>query len=324
MDTGTHFVMGIGLAGLAHIDPVVASSSVMGGAVLLSTIAGSQAPDLDTLFRLKGTSLYVKNHRGASHSLPALLLYSMLIPLFVAILITGTNLLHLLLWTGIAVGIHVLTDLLNGYGTQAFRPFTEKWVSWNVLHIFDIVIFLLHIIGIGLWIAGAPPAIVFASIYTLVVLYTGWRIVYKSIMRKRIEATVATHGVLHLFPTRHLLQWNIIYYTDNAIHLGEIKRGHIHWSEELPIAQWEHPAITSAQAHPDIRNFLYFSRYAYVEVEETDFGAEVRFIDLRYRKKKNFPLVAAINLNQRLEPIDCYVGWKQEQKVSKKLKLSLE
>lgn len=126
-----------------------------------------------------------------------------------------------------------------------------------------------------------------------------------------------------MFPTRNLFEWNLIYYGKEEIRLGEVKRGEIHWSEILPQQQLQHPAIEKAKQHRDIQNFLYFSRYAYVDMYETDFGYEVRFIDLRYRKKRNFPLLAAIYLNQKLEPINCYVGWKQEQKVTKKLKLSL-
>lgn len=40
MDTGTHLVIGLGLAGLAHIDPVIASDPVASTAVLIGTVAG--------------------------------------------------------------------------------------------------------------------------------------------------------------------------------------------------------------------------------------------------------------------------------------------
>lgn len=69
MDTGTHLIMGIGLGGLAAIDPVVAANPAIHTAVLLGTVIGSQAPDLDGLLRLKGNAIYIRNHRGISHSL---------------------------------------------------------------------------------------------------------------------------------------------------------------------------------------------------------------------------------------------------------------
>ena len=52
MDTGTHFVMGIALGGLATLDPVVVDGSVTAQAVLVGTILGSQAPDIDTISQI--------------------------------------------------------------------------------------------------------------------------------------------------------------------------------------------------------------------------------------------------------------------------------
>ena len=51
MDTGTHVVMGVGLAGLATLDPVVANDPVLFGSVFVGTMLGSQAPDFDTILK---------------------------------------------------------------------------------------------------------------------------------------------------------------------------------------------------------------------------------------------------------------------------------
>ena len=76
MDSGTHLVMGLGLAGLASIDPVVASDQTLYAAVLIGTVVGSQAPDLDGLLRLKSNAAYIRNHRGVSHSIPAVAIWT--------------------------------------------------------------------------------------------------------------------------------------------------------------------------------------------------------------------------------------------------------
>lgn len=52
MDTGTHVVMGIALGGIATLDPVVGSDPAMAHAVMIATLAGSQAPDIDTVLKL--------------------------------------------------------------------------------------------------------------------------------------------------------------------------------------------------------------------------------------------------------------------------------
>ena len=64
MDTGTHVVMGIALGGIATLDPVVGSDPAMAHAVMIATLAGSQAPDIDTVLKLeKQCCLYKESQR---------------------------------------------------------------------------------------------------------------------------------------------------------------------------------------------------------------------------------------------------------------------
>jgi len=94
MDTGTHTVMGVALGGLATLDPAVQQDPVLFNAVFIGTMIGSQAPDLDTVLKLRNNAVYIRNHRGITHSIPAILLwgiglsggYTFLILYFVIIL----------------------------------------------------------------------------------------------------------------------------------------------------------------------------------------------------------------------------------------------
>ncbi len=78
MDTATHIVMGVSLAGLATLDPVVQSDPALFNAVLIGTIVGSHAPDFDTVFKMKDNATYIRHHRGASHSIPAIIMWGSL------------------------------------------------------------------------------------------------------------------------------------------------------------------------------------------------------------------------------------------------------
>jgi len=156
MDSGTHLVFGLGLGGLALTDPVISSHPYGPVAVLIGTVLGSQAPDADTVLRFKSNADYIRNHRGLSHSLPALACWAALLTLILSLAFRTVPWTHLLLWILIAVLVHVATDLFNSYGTQAFRPFTRKWIAWNVIHIFDPAIFLSHLAAILLWATAGP------------------------------------------------------------------------------------------------------------------------------------------------------------------------
>ena len=99
MDSGTHFVMGIALGGLALADPVVANHSMTFTAVMAGTIIGSQAPDVDTVLKLRNNAIYIRHHRGITHSLPAVAIWPILITIVLSLILQDVNVLHLWLWT---------------------------------------------------------------------------------------------------------------------------------------------------------------------------------------------------------------------------------
>lgn len=217
MDTATHLVMGIGLAGLSFVDPVVASDPKLAGAVMLATILGSQAPDADTALRLKDNAIYIRNHRGITHSLPFLILWPALIALVLGPLFGFTDLAalsHVALWGFIGVGVHVFSDLFNTYGTQAARPFTEKWIAWNIIHIFDPFIFGSHIAAILLWITGiVPPKPLFITLYACTILYYIWRTVVHARLTRNIKLKDIHHNAGERYiviPTISLKRWNVV------------------------------------------------------------------------------------------------------------------
>ncbi|WP_339060192.1 metal-dependent hydrolase [Tepidibacillus marianensis] len=234
MDTGTHFVMGVSLAGLAHIDPLVQHQSVLAQAVLIGTLVGSQAPDLDGVTRFfGGTANYIKNHRGISHSLPFLLVWPTIITLILTYFYIDVSFFHLWIWTFIAVFFHVFLDIFNAYGTQAFRPFTEKRIALNVINIFDPFLFSTHIIGILLWVmVMAQPSSIFPIIYFITLLYMGWRTITHHNLIKKIKLDEKVKGKLTILPTIRWSIWNLIEEEPTQFRLGIIRNNHIEWVDQ--------------------------------------------------------------------------------------------
>lgn len=327
MDTGTHLVIGLGLGGLAHIDPVVAGDPVVAAAVLIGTVAGSQAPDSDTLLRLRGNAVYVKNHRGLSHSLPALLLWTALITGVLALFFDGLPLLTVGLWVFIAAVFHVFTDLFNTYGTQAARPFTEKWIAWNIIHIFDPFIFTSHTAAILLWVTGmAPPEIIFPILYGLTAIYYVWRTLYFFQLKRRLPQLDPSHRSgdrYTMIPTVNLSQWQLVKQKpDGTFALGELKNQTVSWVDER-IACDDHPAVQASKNHRDIAAFLYFTSFACADLKEHSWGYEVRWMDVRYRHRKQYPFVAVLLMNHDFEPLDSYIGWLSDNRLEKRLRVDL-
>ncbi|NUU60839.1 metal-dependent hydrolase [Paenibacillus agri] len=324
MDTATHVVMGLGLAGLSFVDPAVASDPVLAGAVMVSVVIASQAPDADTVLRLKSNAMYIRNHRGITHSLPFLLLWPALITIVIGPLFGVSDpyrLGHIALWSFIGVFVHVFSDLFNTYGTQAARPFTEKWIAWNIIHIFDPFIFGSHTAALVLWVSGLfPPAPLFITLYICIVIYYFWRTLVHFRLSRRIKAKDVKHDPgdrYYIIPTISPKRWNIVKAkSDGSYDIGQLLGGRLHWFKHAVSS--EHPAVAHSKSHPDIQSFLYFTSYAVAEVEELPSGYIVRWGDVRYLHRKQFPFVAVLVMDNDYHPLNTYVGWLSSEKLNER------
>jgi inner membrane protein len=325
MDTGTHFVFGVGLGGLAMIDPVISSHPLGATAVILGTVAGSNAPDLDTLFRLKSNADYIKHHRGMSHSLPAIPLWTGLISLVVTMLFPGIPWQHLAFWILLSVIVHIWTDLFNAYGTKALWPFSNRWIKWNIIHIFDPFIFFAHMLAILLWISGsAEPDAIFPVLYTLLLLYYGWRTaVHRRLLRKLplIDPDRREGDRYTLLPALSAYCWHIVRASpDGQYGIGEWNHGQLIWHDRL--SSDHHPAAESSKSHPDVQAFLDVTPFPCARVIEHPWGYEVRWQDIRYRHRKQYPFVAVVFVDTQLVPFQSFVGWLNDERLSKRLRMT--
>ncbi|MBA4543366.1 MULTISPECIES: metal-dependent hydrolase [Thermoactinomyces] len=320
MDTATHLVMGIGLFGLAHLDPAVASDTETAQAVLLSTVIGSEIPDIDTLYRFRGNALYIRKHRGFSHSLPMLIIWPLLLTAGISLLFPGA-IAHCLLWSFLAVFIHIFIDIFNTYGTQALRPFSHKWLSWNTLNIFDPFIFTLHLISFGLWrIMPDRPVPIYTMLYLILIAYIAWRSIVHFRLTERVKREVSLPGRYTVTPTVRWNVWNVIVETKEKVKVGEIRNGCLAWTGEMKTEDLNHPAALQSKKADSIEAFLSFTSYGYPQVMKRPYGYEVRWLDVRYHYKKHFPFVAVALLDQHYNIFYSFVGWMNEEQLEKKVK----
>lgn len=221
MDTGTHVVMGIALGGIATLDPVIGTDTSMAHAAMIATLAGSQAPDIDTVLKLKNNAVYIRNHRGFTHSIPAVLFWSVAIPGILMLFYHHGNFLHLWLWTLLAVVLHVFVDIFNAYGTQAIRPFSKKWVALGLINTFDPFIFISHLAAIAVWYVGGHPGITFLILYAVLVGYYGVRIIMQLRIKRRLRELIDEDiETIIISPTMKFRQWRIAVTTAHAFYVG--------------------------------------------------------------------------------------------------------
>ena len=164
MDTLTHAFSAALLArATAGRDPASPDRLSVGTRVMVAALA-AMAPDLDFVVWFFSPQRYLVDHRGWTHSL-------ILLPLWAALLawvFRGV-------WRGrytfraffpvvaMAIGAHILADILTAYGTQIFAPFTDLRVSIPTTFIIDLGftgILVLGLLGSALWRRSAAPALI--------------------------------------------------------------------------------------------------------------------------------------------------------------------
>jgi len=321
MDTGTHIVMGIALGGLAMIDPVVASHSVTTTAVIAGTIIGSQAPDIDTVLKLRNNAVYIRHHRGITHSIPAVLLWPLAIAGVLHLIIPEANLLHLWLWTFLAVFLHVFVDIFNSYGTQALRPFSTKWVALGVINTFDPIIFGLHVVALMFWAFGSNPVFTMLLLYAVTFVYYLLRFAVQHAVRHAVRNTIPDAEDIIIAPTMRFFQWRIAAISQTCHYVGRAYGRSINIYDrfdrkEIP----DSPLVRAALKDKNLLAFTSFSPIYRWEITKHEHVHEVRLIDLRYRSNDYYPFVAVAHLNEDLEILNSYTGWIfSEDKLHKKL-----
>jgi len=149
----THFLTGacLGRAGLNR-KTALATATV--------TLA-AEAPDLDILGRVRGRAFAFAHHRGFTHSFLGLILVSAVVVGFVYLIwrLRGRKMKDpnlpprwglLFAYAYLAGLTHILLDFSNNYGVRPFWPFSEKWYSWDIVFIFEPVLFAFLLLGLTL------------------------------------------------------------------------------------------------------------------------------------------------------------------------------
>lgn len=191
MEPVTHFLTGacMGRAGLNRKTAL---------ATLTLTLA-AEAPDLDVLSRLHGPAFGLAHHRGFTHSFLGVPLDAAVVVGFVYLIwrlrgraLKDANLPPrwglLFLYACLAGLSHILLDFTNNYGVRPFWPFSEKWYSWDIVFIFEPVMFTCLLLGL-----------ITPSLFSLIDKEIGAR---QRGPRGRIAAIVALIAVVLLWTVR--------------------------------------------------------------------------------------------------------------------------
>jgi inner membrane protein len=167
----------------------------------------AEAPDLDILGRFGGSAFGFNHHRGFTHSFLGVPLVASAVVGFIYLLwrLRGRNLLRrktstpdlpprwgLLFAFACLAGLsHILLDFTNNYGVRPFWPFSERWYSWDIVFIFEPVIFGILLLGL-----------ILPALFSLINEEIGARSKARTKPAGRLAATLALLGVFACWGVR--------------------------------------------------------------------------------------------------------------------------
>jgi len=292
----------------------------------LALILGSNAPDADLVSRVGGSATYLEYHRGITHSLVGVT--GIALVLTAVIYFAGRKAkpktsgppldarwLFAVCW--IATLGHLLLDFTNQYGVRPFLPFSGRWYAWDIMPIFDLMLWLMLGIGLGLpfllrmvseEVGANRPGYWRGAVLGLAGMLLLWGL--RDNNHRRVLAELASNNYdqepplrLGAFPSLNPFEWSGVVETDTAFHLlpasalaSDVDAAHAE-SFHKPDPS---PALEAALKSRVGRIFMDFARFPWAEVEENPDGYEVRIRDLRFGAGPTGRFEATIDLDGNL------------------------
>jgi inner membrane protein len=294
-------------------------------------VVSGMLADMDWVTRLGGASAFLHGHRTFTHSLVGTAAIAAAVAVAAWIFGRTVQKFSVEFYSALAIcsvgaGVHLLLDLLNGYGVQLLWPFSAKWIAWDLADSVDswILFFLL----VGLLVPelfrlvheeigsrskrnGRQRGAIFGLVCVLLVIAGRWFSHQRAIaLLDAREYRGQTALAVAAFPRpSNPLAWSGVVETDNAIFNLEVPLGSgRRFDPDLADVYYKpQPSVTlkNAAASPAAIDFLNFARFPLANVEPKGDGFEVSFRDMRF--ESDLPgrrgVIAVVELNAQNQVI---------------------
>ncbi|HTR25464.1 MAG TPA: metal-dependent hydrolase [Terriglobales bacterium] len=339
MEPVTHFLFGanLGRAGLNRKTALATATLTL----------AAEAADLDVFSRFGGSAFALNHHRGFTHSFLGVPMVAAVVVAFMygiwrlrkrktrnPSLPPRWGLLYL--YACLAGLSHILLDFTNSYGVRPWWPFSERWISWDIVYIVDPLILLALFLGltvpslfslINQEIASGrrgknPPGRIAATAAIIIVIALWGLRDYEH--RRAVAALEARtyQGVDALRVSAYSYAWNPLRWFAVAETPAFFATMDVNSAtpEVDPAGKMqirfkpEETAVTLAAKQTYLGQvYLSWAQYPFVEVEQLDPGIannqaayRVRFRDLRYAypgQSARAPLGASVFLTKDLQVV---------------------
>lgn len=289
MDPVTHGLAGIVIARAGFSRRLNKWGPIIGGLTALF-------PDSDFILRFFGEEVFLRYHRGVTHSLLLLPVYSLILAyIFQRVFRERGGYVFFYLLCFLSLLSHILLDLMTSFGTMAFSPWTDKRMSWDIVFIIDpwFTGAMLIPLLIAYFLKGYKRELAIVSIW-LVIGYTGLCIfnhhsaVYAAELSIKERGNVLPPYTIAAIPQPFSpFRWQVLIDTGNSLYQSFIIVNNTSEEDSLKNVKWEKwpesPYIDKALKLSGVEFYLWFARFPVVmEKIKANGNHLVEFIDLRF------------------------------------------
>jgi len=278
LDPVTHAIIGLSVSKLA------VNSISLSNPATLGIVAGSLIPDIDIVMQKWGDYAYLKNHRGATHSVVGIIISSLAVALILGGIFKLASIPLLFMWTMLGNISHVFFDIFNCYGSKLLWPFIKRKFSFAALMSFDPL--LVSILAGCAFLRGNVGKICFVVLF----LYMVMRILLQmSLKRKLVKTYGEVAERINIFPSvSGIFKWLFVIEKKDENIVGVRNFLRKKEKELVTLPKIDKDIAKRALESPLGRFFKDFSPVFHIEYERRGGINTYKFIDLRYYMKKNF------------------------------------
>lgn len=294
MDSITHTLAGIAIArvGGDRKTPLAAATLIL----------ASNAPDIDIFSVWLGSFGSLAFRRGLTHGPIALPLLTLSVTALILLWdrfvrrrrdpsLTAVDPKWTLLLAAIGCLSHPMLDWLNTYGVRFLMPFSGRWSYGDALFIIDpywwlLLIAILVLARRGASLRAVRTLGVLALVYPFVLIGLSQLGVRAARRAAEGKGLTPAHEILYQPRPLNPLAAQLIVVTDSAYLFGNLQWGRTPRVRldgvVVPRGDWTDPRVTTAMEDPDVKDYLVWSRFPYVEIVTNAAGNSVRFGDARF------------------------------------------
>ncbi len=273
MDPLTHSLAGI----------LVSKAFPKRKAALATALFAANAPDLDYVTYLFGTDVFIRYHRGITHGIGGLVLFSLIMGMAMYVFSRRGFLFYLLLSLA-GYGSHIVLDLLNRYPLRLLSPFDWSKYSLDVLVVVDPYITAVLLAGVVLTMKkDGARRVVTAVTLAFMALYVTGRFYLKGLAEDFLRSRTDEY-VYRLYPLPNdFLRWWFVMGSKNVYKVGTVDlfTRRICTSERFVYSEQD-PEVEESKELRSVRNFLYFATFPLPEVERRAGETIVTWRELSY------------------------------------------